>query len=99
VDQLSVRLTDRMFRQLDALALERGVTRTGLVRQLLEAGLRARPEPPSETPSEDELLAILTGKARAGNVAAVRTLLIREEQKDPRAQALALFEEMAARRH
>ena len=97
MDQLSVRLTGRMFRQLDALALERGVTRTGLVRQLLEAG-RARPEPPSETPSEDELLAILTEKARAGNVAAVRTLLIRDEQKDPRAQALALFEEMAARR-
>ena len=33
-----------------------------------------------------------------GNVAAIRTLLVREEQKDPRAQALALFEEMAARR-
>jgi hypothetical protein len=98
VDQLSVRLTDRMFRQLDALALERGVTRTRLVRQLLEAGLRDRPEPPSETPSEDELLAILTEKARAGNVAAVRTLLVREEQKDPRKAALALFEEMAARR-
>jgi hypothetical protein len=88
VDQLSVRLTDRMFSQLDALALERGVTRTGLVRQLLEAGLRDRPPPPSETPSENELLAILTERARAGNVAAVRTLLVREEQRDPRAQVL-----------
>jgi hypothetical protein len=74
------------------------VTRTRLVRQLLEAGLRNRPVPPSETPSEDELLAILIERARAGNVAAVRTLLVREEQKDPRAQALALIEEMAARR-
>ena len=98
MDQLSVRLTDRMFRQLDALALERGVTRTRLVRQLLEAGLRDRPEPPSELPSEDELLSILAEKAKMGNVAAIRTLLVREEQKDPRAQALALFEEMAARR-
>jgi hypothetical protein len=44
-----------MFRQLDALALERGVTRTRVVRQLLEAGLRDRPAPPYETPSEDEL--------------------------------------------
>ncbi len=98
MERLSARLTDRMFSQLDALALERGVTRTRLVRQLLEAGLRDRPPPPSETPSEDELLAILTERARAGNLAAVRTLLVREEQKDPPAQALALFEAMAARR-
>lgn len=63
MERLSVRLTDRMFRQLDALALERGITRTRLVRQLLEAGLRDRPPPPSETPSEDELLDILAEKA------------------------------------
>jgi hypothetical protein len=33
-----------------------------------------------------------------GNVAAIRTLLVREEQRDPRAPALAKVEEMAARR-
>jgi hypothetical protein len=100
MERLSVRLTDRMFRELDALAVERRVTRTRLVRQLLEAGLRDRDSiPPPDPPSEEELLAILTERARAGNVAAARTLLIREEQKDPRKQALALFEEMAARRH
>ena len=98
VERLSVRLTDRMFPQLDALAAERGVDRTRLVRQLLEAGLRDRPAPPSEAPSEEELLELLAEKARMGNVAAIRTLLVREEQKDPRAQALALFEEMAGRR-
>lgn len=87
-----------MFLQLDALAAERGVDRTRLVRQLLEAGLRDRPAPPSDTPSEEELLELLAEKARMGNVAAIRTLLVREEQKDPRAQALALFEEMAGRR-
>jgi hypothetical protein len=87
-----------MFWQLDALAFERGVTRTRLVRQLLEAGLRDRPAPPTETPSEEELLDLLAEKARMGNVAAIRTLLVREEQKDPRAQALALFEEMAGRK-
>jgi predicted DNA-binding protein len=80
MDQLSVRLPDRMLRQLDALALERDVTRTGLVRQLLEAGLRDRPD----TPSEEELLDLLAEKARRGHVAAIRTLLVREEQKDPR---------------
>jgi hypothetical protein len=98
MERLSVRLTDRMFLQLDALAQERGVDRTRVVRQLLEAGLRDRPVPPSETPSEEELLALLTEKARMGNVSAIRALLAREEQKDPRKPALALFEEMAARR-
>jgi Ribbon-helix-helix protein, copG family len=53
--RLSVRLTERMFWQLDALAAELGVTRTRLVRQLLEAGLRDGPEPLSEPPSEEEL--------------------------------------------
>ena len=72
--------------------------RTRLVRQVLGAGLRERPAPPSEGPSEEELLALLAEKARMGNVAAIRTLLLREEQKDPRARALALFESMAARR-
>jgi Ribbon-helix-helix protein, copG family len=98
VERLSVRLTDRMFLQLDALAAERGVDRTRVVRQLLEAGLSDRPAPPSETPSEEELVDLLAEKARMGNVAAIRTLLAREERKDPRKAALALFEEMAARR-
>lgn len=74
MERLSVRLTDRMFWQLDSLAEERRVTRTRLVRQLLEAGLRDRPPPPSDTPSEEELLALLAEKARTGNVAAIRTL-------------------------
>lgn len=98
MERLSVRLTDRTFWQLDALAAERGVTRTRLVRQLLEAGLRDRPAPASEAPSEEQLLELLTEKARMGNVAAIRTLLVREEQKDSRAEELALFEAMADRR-
>jgi hypothetical protein len=98
VDRLSVRLSDRTLYRLDGLAAERGVTRTQVVRQLLEAGLRDRPPPPSDALSEEELLELLAEKARMGNVAAIRTLLVREEQKDPRKAALALFEEMAARR-
>jgi metal-responsive CopG/Arc/MetJ family transcriptional regulator len=97
MERLSVRLTDRMFLQLDALAQERGVDRTRVVRQLLEAGLRDRPAPPSEMPSEDELLKVLADKARMGNVAAIRTLLAREDRKDPRASAMALFQAMAER--
>jgi predicted DNA-binding protein len=99
MERLSVRLTDRLFWQLDALAAERGISRTRLVRQLLEAGLRdADSIPPAVTPSEEELLELLAEKARMGNVAAIRALLVREEQKDPRKAALALFEDMAAAR-
>jgi hypothetical protein len=92
--QLSVRLTGRMFEQLDALAAERGVNRTRLVRLLLEAGLRDRPAPSSEPPSEEELIALLSEKARQGNVSAIRSLLVREHESDPRARAIALFQSM-----
>ena len=98
MERLSVRLTDRMFLRLDALAAERGVDRTRVVRQLLESGLRDRPAPPSDVPSEEELVELLAEKARMGNVAAIRTLLARDAQKHPRAQALALFEAVAANR-
>lgn len=99
MERLSVRLTDKTFRELDALAAERGIDRTRVVRQLLEAGLRDRNTiPPPDMPSEDELLELLAEKARMGNLSAIRALLVREEQKDPRKKALALFEEMAARR-
>jgi hypothetical protein len=72
-----------MFAQLDALAAERGSHRTRLVR-LLEAGVQGVPAPVTETPAEDELLKLLADRARKGNVAAIRPLLLREEQKDPR---------------
>ena len=98
MEQLSVRLTDLMFAQLDGLAEERGITRTRLVRQLLEAGLRDRPAPTSEPPSEAELVALLSEKARQGNVSAIKSLLVREESKDPHARALAVFEAMVESR-
>jgi hypothetical protein len=84
-----------MLAQIDALAAERGVNRTRLVRQLLEDGLRGRPAPVANTPGEDELLALLSEKARAGNVAAIRALLAREREQDPRQPAVALFTAMA----
>ena len=41
-------------------------------------------------------MALLTEKARQGHVAAIRTLLAREEQADPRTRALLAFEQIAA---
>jgi len=95
MEQLSVRLPDRVFRQLDDLAAERGVTRTGVVRQLLEAGLRGRPVPHTEPPTETELLDLLADRARMGNVAAIRSLLAREVDQDPRERLMSEFRRMA----
>jgi hypothetical protein len=49
---------------------------------------------------ESELLELLAEKARQGNVAAIRVLLVREEERDrdPRARSLALLQEMAEAR-
>jgi hypothetical protein len=92
---LSVRLPTRTIEQLDALAAERGVTRTRVVRQLLDAGLIGRLAPSSEPPSEAELVTLLSERARAGNVSAIRSLLVREHVADPRERAIALFQSMA----
>jgi hypothetical protein len=89
-----VRLPDGVFERLDALAQERGVDRTRVVRQLLEAGLRDRPAPPVDMPTEEELLGLLAERARAGNVSAARTLLARESVSDPREAALVAFARM-----
>jgi hypothetical protein len=64
----------------------------------LEAGLRDRPAPSSEPPTEDELVALLSERARAGNVSAIRSLLVREHLADPRERAVELFRSMVENR-
>lgn len=92
---VSVRLSRALVARLDALAAEQGINRTRLVRRLLEAGLEGRPGPRSDPPGEEELLSLLSERARAGNVAAIRTLLMREAEKDPRQRALLALEQLA----
>ena len=92
--QLCVRLPQSTIDALDDLAQERGITRTRAVRQLLDAGLRSRPSVSGEPPTEDELIAMLSERARAGNVSAIRSLLAREHVIDPRTRAVMLFEDM-----
>ena len=88
---LSVRLPLRTIAQLDALAAERGINRTRVVRQLLDAGLMGRPAPPSKTPTEAELVALLAERARQGNVSAIKGLLAREAQRDDVDRAIEEF--------
>ena len=95
---LSVRLPASTIEALDDLAAERGIDRSRLVRQLLEAGLQGRPRPSSEPVTEDELVALLSERARAGNTAAIRTLLARGVGLNPREEAWRTLEAMVAER-
>jgi hypothetical protein len=94
----TVRLTDQTLTRLDGLARELGTSRAALVRRVVEGALEGVPMPELEPPAEGELLGLLSEKARQGNVAAIRTLLAREEQADPRERALLAFEQLAAGR-
>jgi hypothetical protein len=98
VAHLSIRLPERTLARFDALAHECGLTRARLLRQLIDGALSGVAVEAPESPSEVELLELLAERARLGNVAAIRTLLIREEERDPRARALALLQDMAEAR-
>jgi ribbon-helix-helix CopG family protein len=96
--RLSFRVPARTLARLDALARERGVTRTRLMRQALERLVDGVGSASPDLPDEQELLDLLAEKARQGNVAAIRSLLARGEMTDPRARAVALFRELALER-
>jgi hypothetical protein len=96
--RVTVRLTDRMAAQLDAAAGERGLPAARFVRQLIGQAVAGQAVEGQGPPSEEELIDLLAEKARAGNVAAIRSLLAREHIKDPRTRAIDLFAEMVAER-
>jgi hypothetical protein len=96
--RLTIRLTDLMSAQLDVAAQEQGLSRARFVRQLIAQAVAGQPVESLGPPSEDELLELLAEKARQGNVAAIRSLLAREQSSDPRSRAIALFQELAAER-
>ena len=75
-----VRLPPSLIERLDFLAAERKITRSRLVRQLLEVGVEGRPAAAAEPLGEEELLAILTERARNGHVSATKILLDIERQ-------------------
>jgi hypothetical protein len=87
-----------MSEQLEEAAAAAGVPAARFVRQLIADAVAGRPVGQPEAPSEEELLDLLAEKARQGNVAAIRSLLAREQAADPRQRAMALFAEMVAER-
>ena len=96
--RVTVRLTDRMSAQLEAVAEERGVSCARFVRELIARAVVGKRVEGLGPPAEEELLDLLAEKARGGNVAAIRSLLAREYVKDPRTRAIDLFAEMVAER-
>lgn len=95
---LSVRVSEGSLRRLDALAEAQGLSRSRLVRRMVDAAIEGAPMPAADLPDEDELVQLLAEKARAGSVSAIRALLDREKQLDPRERALLAFEQIAAGR-
>ena len=72
--RVTVRLTDRMSTQLEAVAAERGVSCARFVRELIAQAVAGKQVEGLGPPAEEELLDLLAEKARAGNVAAIRSL-------------------------
>ena len=76
-----LRMTESQMAKLDALAERAGITRSKVVRRLIDAaGMDIRV--PGERLTESELIDLLNEQARAGRTAAIVTLLRRENQRD-----------------
>ena len=98
VARVTVRLTDRMSTQLEAVAVERGVSCARLVRELIARAVAGKQVEGLGPPAEDELLDLLAEKARGGNVAAIRSRFAPQYVKDTRTPAIDQFAEMVAER-
>ncbi len=88
--QVSARFSPLLLERLDNLARARGLSRSACLRSLV-AG--AALQPAEAVPDEAELLAIISERARAGNVGAARLLLDRQASDPP-----SEFEKLIGRR-
>jgi hypothetical protein len=75
--QVSAKLSPALLARLDSIAADWGLNRASTLRRLVEiAGVDA--VAPLEVPTMDELIAIASEKARAGNMSAVAWLAQRQ---------------------
>ena len=94
---LRVRLTEQQMAKLDELADRMGVTRSQVIRRLLDdatGDLKAT----SRRLTEGEALDLLHEQARGGRVSAIVEVLRRERDEDPRQRAFMALEQLAAER-
>jgi hypothetical protein len=76
-----LRMSEAQAARLDALAERDGVTRSKVVRRLIDGAAMDVPVS-SERLTESELLDLLHEQARAGRTAAILALLRRDDQRD-----------------
>jgi hypothetical protein len=96
--QLGVRLSDLQHAKLEAIARRDGKSKSDVVRALVDAASVEVEIAAVPRMTEDELLDVLHQQARAGRTSAVLALLKREEEQDPQARVIAMFQEMAGGR-
>jgi hypothetical protein len=78
---IHLRMTVSQQVKLDALAEREGLTRSAIVRRLIDAAA-SDVRVPGARLTESELLDLLHEQARSGRVAAIVTLLRREDSRD-----------------
>jgi predicted transcriptional regulator len=96
-EHLTIRMPASQVAKLDELAGRTGVTRSQVLRRLVESAT-ADVGATSCRLTEDEALDLLHEQARAGRVSAIAEVLRRHREDDPRARAFLAFEQLAAER-
>lgn len=91
--QIKIRLAERNVGRLDALAAERGQTRSGVIGHLLDG-----PASAPDLPSRERALQLLAESAEQGSVTA-RVALARLLAADHAQTSDSPFDELARRRH
>jgi hypothetical protein len=92
-DHVSVRLSPSQTARLDELAQRAGVSRSQILRRLID-NATADIAVPSTRLSREEALDLLHEQARAGRTSAIVEVLRSEALDDPRERALLAFEQM-----
>lgn len=94
---LTMRVTQSQVERIDALADSMNLTRSQLLRRLIDDATEDV-KASSRRLSEDEALDLLHEQARAGRVSAIVEVLRREREQDPRQRAFMALEQLAEER-
>jgi predicted transcriptional regulator len=94
---VSVRLSPSQTARLDELARRAGVSRSQILRRLIDKAA-ADIGVPAVRLSRGEALDLLHEQARAGRTSAIVEILRREALEDPRERALLAFQQMVEER-